>query len=445
MSQAERSFNFAFHGTLWASAYLALILAPLAVLLVGSVPPGTTFAWDFAVALGFSALSLMGSMFLLTARFQWTTRAFGIDIIYFFHRWVALIAFVLLLGHPVILLGVEPLLIEYLKPNAPWHMLAGAAALLAVILQVATSIWRKYIGLEYDTWRRLHALLAMTAIVLAVAHIVGVNYYIEAPWKHELWFAFAASWIVLMLYLRLVRPWRISRRPYRVADIKAERGDAWTLTLEPVGHAGLRFLPGQFVWLCLWHSALAMREHPFSISSSAEQPQRLSFTIKKLGDFTARLSQVTVGQAACLDGPFGAFSIDRYPGAPGYVFVAGGVGIAPILGMLKTLADRGDERPVWLFYAYKNLDYLTAYDQLQALQSRVKLNLVVILNDAPADWTGERGLLSEGILRRHLPDNYRDLEYFLCGPTVMTAAAERDLERMGISVRHIHTELFEMA
>ena len=51
-----------------------------------------------------------------------------------------------------------------------------------------------------------------------------------------------------------------------------------------------------------------------------------------------------------VDGPFGAFTLDRKPAA-GFVFVAGGIGIAPVLSMLRTLADRGDRRPVVLFYS----------------------------------------------------------------------------------------------
>lgn len=424
---------------------MALVLLPLLTLLLGTVPPGTTFGWDFAVALGFSALSIMGSMFLLTARFQWTTRAFGIDIIYYFHRWIALVAFALLLAHPVILIGVEPLLLEYLRPGAPWHMLMGVAALLAITMLVVTALGRKLLRIHYDAWRRLHAFLAVAAIVLAVFHVVGVGYYVEAPWKRELWTVFAVAWVLLLLYLRVVRPLSLSRRPYRVVDVKTERGDAWTLTVEPVGHAGLRFLPGQFVWLCLCNSPLAMREHPFSISSSAEQPQRLSFTIKVLGDFTARIPQVVTGQQVYLDGPFGAFSVDRYGAAPGYVFVAGGAGIAPMLGMLKTLADRGERRPVWLFYAYSRLERLTAYDELQDLQVRLQLHMVLILSDPPPAWTGERGLLNAEILRRHLPEDFARLDYFLCGPTPMTTAAERHLQSIGVSAMRIHVELFDTA
>ncbi len=436
--------NYVMHGALWTGLYLLLVTLPLAVLLLGEVPPGTVFGWDFAVALGFSALAIMFTMFLLTARFKWTTHAFGIDIIYYFHRWVALVAFTLLLVHPIMLVGVEPLLLEYLKPGAPWHMLAGNAALLVLTLLVLTSVWRKQLRMHYDVWRFLHAVFAVLAIGLAMAHIAGVNYYVGTPGKRELWLALTASVVLLLLYVRIVRPLLIMRHRYRVADVSAERGDTWTLTVVPDGHPGLEFMPGQFVWLNIWHLPHAMREHPFSISSSALEPQRLRFTIKSLGDFTSQIDQVTPGQRVYLDGPYGAFSIDRYPDAPGYVFIAGGVGIAPILGMLRTLADRADPRPVWLFYAYNNLERLTAWGELQALQARLNLHMVILLKHPPPDWAGETGFLTREVLQRHLPGNHQALEYFLCGPTPMTESVEHSLDALGVRMRRVHTELFDM-
>lgn len=443
MTPAAGRITTLYSGGLWVGLYLALVLLPLVVLMVGDRPPGTGFAWDFSVALGFSALSLLGSMFVLTARFQWLAPAFGIDIVYYFHRWVAVLAFGLVLAHPLLLIGVEPLLVEYLKPGAPWHMLAGAAALVALVALVVSSVWRKRLQLHYDAWRRLHAALAMLVVGLAIAHVIGVDYYIGTPGKRALWTALAASWLALLMYVRIVRPARLLRRPYTVVDVRTERGDAWTLTIEPSGHDGLRFLPGQFVWLSLGRTPFAMQEHPFSISTSAERPTQLGFTIKRLGDFTARIRDVLPGQTVYVDGPFGAFTTDLHP-APGYVFIAGGIGIAPILGMLRTLADRNDRRPLVLFYAYKNLERLTAYEDLESLRARLDLTIVYILFEPPPAWPGESGCLSKDIVQRHLLGGYREQMFFICGPTAMTDLTEKILADLGVPIGRIHTELFDL-
>jgi predicted ferric reductase len=72
---------------LWVSVYLVLVLAPLLILMFGEVPPGSGFWRDFSMALGFAGMAMMGVQFLLTARFQRACAPFGIDIIYYYHRY----------------------------------------------------------------------------------------------------------------------------------------------------------------------------------------------------------------------------------------------------------------------------------------------------------------------------------------------------------------------
>lgn len=71
----------------WISIYLVLVLAPLFVLLLGSVPSGSGFLWGFSMALGFTAMAMMGVQFILNARFRRVVAPFGIDIVFFFHRY----------------------------------------------------------------------------------------------------------------------------------------------------------------------------------------------------------------------------------------------------------------------------------------------------------------------------------------------------------------------
>ena len=85
--------------------------------------------------------------------------------------------------------------------------------------------------------------------------------------------------------------------------------------------------------------------HPFSFSASAEAPDgRVEMTIRNLGDFTGGIAQVPVGRRVYLDGPYGAFTIGNP--ADMHVLIAGGIGITPMMSMIRTLADRGDGRPL---------------------------------------------------------------------------------------------------
>jgi predicted ferric reductase len=436
--------KYIYWGLFWVGVYLGLILMPSIALFLGPMPAGSGLWWDLSIALGFAGTSMMGVMFFLTARFKRASFPFGIDLIYYFHRQIALIAFSFLLAHPVIMFAQNPGLLSELAPQAiSGYLLAGVGSIAALLALVITSLFRKQLKLHYDGWRIWHALLAVAAFVLAIIHIEGVANYVAMPLRKGLWTVIMASWILLLFYIRLIKPFHLSRLPYRVEKVIKERGDAWTLVLSPDGHLGLRFLPGQFCWLTLWSSPFALKEHPFSISSSAEAPEKLHFTIKALGDFTRRIKNVLPRQRAYLDGPYGSFSIDRHH-VGSYCFIAGGIGIAPIMGMLRTLADRRESRPLTLIYAYNTLERLTFYEEIEGLKKKLPLTVIYVLFSPPDGWQGERGFITEELLQAQLPKNREDTQCFVCGPVPMIQLAEKSLHRLGVPLAHIHSELFDL-
>lgn len=430
----------------WIAVYVLLAAFPLLVLLLGPVPPGGGRWWDFSLALGFAGLAMVGLQFVLTARFRRATAPFGIDIIYYFHRWAAIGGVALIVGHYVILRARYPDALGALNPlEAPWHMTAGRLALLLFLGLIVSSLWRKRLGLEYDRWRVWHGVMAVAAVVLSGAHVAAVGYYTGAPWKKIVWGGYTGMWLLLLGYIRLVKPLSLLRQPYQVTAVQAERGDAWTLTLEPRGSRVLAFRPGQFAWLTVGSSPFRAREHPFSFSGSASEPTALRFTIKELGDFTRTIKHVPVGATAYVDGPHGVFTTDYHQDAPGFVFIAGGVGIAPIMSMLRTLADRGEVRPLHLLFGNSSWDRVLFREELEALQNRLSLTVVHVLQEPPADWTGSSGILTPDIVRAALPAQAHSFTFFMCGPKPMTDSVQHTLRELGIPLSRIHLELFDMA
>ena len=431
-------------GLFWLGVHLLLVCAPVVALLVGPTPSGAGFWWDFAMALGFAGMAMMGVQFLLTARFKRATAPYGIDIIYYFHRHLAVVAFIMVLAHPGVLLIAYPGLSGFLHPfRAPWHMAAGVWSVLAVSVVVVSSLWRKRLGIEYDVWRILHAVLATAALSLALVHMQGIGYYLAIPWKRGLWIGITASIIATILYVRVIKPGRLRRQPYRVTHVRPERGGSWTVAVEPHGHEGFTYQPGQFAWLTIGRSPWAMKEHPFSFSSTPTRRGRLEFTIKELGDFTRTIKNVPVGQTAYVDGPYGAFTIDRHSAA-GYVFIAGGIGIAPIFSMLRALADRRHQGPLWLVYGNQKWERAPFREALDELRSALDLRIIHIVQEPPEGWSGEVGLPNKALLERHLPVARKDIVYFVCGPTPMLDVIERSLYALGVPLRRVHSELFDL-
>lgn len=432
-------------GFLWIALYLALVLTPVIALFLGSSAGGIGFWYDFSLALGFAGTAMIGVQFILTARFKRATAPYGIDIIYYFHRYAAVVGFLLILAHPIILFIDNPAMLGFLNPiDAPWHMTAGLLALLAMLVIVLTSLFRRRWNIDYDRWRIGHSVLAVVGLGLALLHIQGVGYYVAEPWLGGLWLLIAASWIGLLAYVRLLRPILLLRRPYRVAAVRPERGDSWTLSLEPIEHPGFSFEPGQFVWLTLGHSPFALREHPFSISSAPQSAPVIQVTIKELGDFTRTIGRTEVGAIAYLDGPYGAFSMDRYPDAGGYVFIAGGIGVAPMMSMLRTLAARGDRRAHVVICAHSSWERVVFREELAELSESLNLKVVHVLEHPPADWRGEMGYVTSALLDRHLPEERGSMEYFLCGPEPMIELVEQGLYELGVPLSRSHTELFDL-
>lgn len=172
-------------------------------------------------------------------------------------------------------------------------------------------------------------------------------------------------------------------------------------------------------------------------------PGRLSFGIKALGDFSGSVKDVEVGSLAFVDGPHGAFSIDRYQ-APGYTFVAGGVGITPFMSFLHTMRDRQDPRPVLFFYAGKDEQSLTYRGEIDALKDELDLEVVYVLEEPPEGGDYEEGFITPEVLSKYLPADRLRRQTFVCGPPAMMDAVQDALREVGIPREKIQLEQFDL-
>lgn len=328
--------------------------------------------------------------------------------------------------------------------EAPWRARAAVLATGALVLLVVTSIWRQRLGIPYEPWRTLHGILAVCAVALALAHALGVGYYLGLFWKGVLWSGIALAALWLLIYVRLIKPWFMVKRPYLVEDVISQRGNVWSLVLRPRGHEGMHFQPGQFAWITLEISPFRMREHPFSMSSSAEHPERLEFGIKAVGDFTNTIKDVQPGTKAYLDGPYGVFTSDHYEDSAGFVFIAGGIGITPIMSMLVTLVDRNDERPLLLIYANKSWEDVTYREEIEAFKEKLDLTIIHVLKEPPEDWTGKMGYVDRELLERYIPKRPATRNYFICAVPKMMDQVEAALHDLGVPVMNVHMEHYNL-
>src|SRR5690606_39999363 len=191
-------------------------------------------------------------------------------------------------------------------------------------------------------------------------------------------------------------------------------------------------------------SPFSLVEHPFSISSTPADLPRLAFTIKESGDFTSRIGEIAPGMRAYVDGPHGTFTLAGRRPRP-IVFIAGGVGFAPIVGMLRQLAGERHPHPVRLIYGNRVETQILYRDEIERFGDHLDFRADLVLSEPPPGWTGRTGQLTRGVIRSCLENAPREALYLICGPVPMMNIAESTLLDMGIPAADIISERFRYA
>ena len=429
-------------GALLCTVYPLLILTPLAAFALLTPHSHRLQVAEMGVDCAIVAFTILSLQFVLSARLRWLEAPFGLDVVLRFHRTMAFVAIGLLCLHPLLVAAGEgwSLLTRW---QARWPLWAGRLALLLLLTQAAVAIFRRMLRLRYEIWRRFHNVLAFLLLALAFWHSLRLGNDFENR-------AATAIWAVLVLvasaawsYGRITRPWLLRRTAYQVVSVTREAARVWTLTLKSLVGRPLQFAPGQFQFLRPCGGAVPDEEHPFSIASSPSPQGLISLTIKESGDFTATVGRIQPGDLATVHGPFGRFSHVFHPTADNLVFVAAGVGITPLMSMLRYMRAQRETCRVLLVYANRgpaDIVFLRELDEIQA-GGFPALKTIHILSQPPADWDGLTGRLDTNRLQS-LCGDLSGKTFFLCCPPLLASGLIRGLQGAGVSCERIHADYF---
>jgi predicted ferric reductase len=257
-----------------------------------------------------------------------------------------------------------------------------------------------------------------------------------------IWIAFPLVAGVAWCYGRVAPPWLLRRSYYRIQLIMPEAPRVWTLTLSLRGTRPLDYAPGQFQFLRLHGRGVIAEEHPFSIASSPMPDGEVRVTIKESGDFTSTIGRIKPGDLATVHGPFGRFSHLFYP-SDDLVFVAGGIGITPLMSMLRYMRDRRDARRVLLVYANRTSADVVFQSELESMEAGgfPTLKTIYLLSEPTPDWLGYCGRLDSPSLEDFC-GGFSGKTFFLCCRPTMTAGLIRGLKKAGVGLELIHTDYF---
>lgn len=424
------------------AAYLVVVTLPLILSWLTGGPTRAVHQ-ELASGLGILAFSMILMEFVLSGRFKSISNGIGMDVTMRVHQMMARTALAFAVVHPLLYQGTPS------GGQRPWDpsrqitittgfsdLSTGIAAYLLLPSLVLLAVGRSQLDYKYETWRLMHGIGALLIAALLLHHTVYAGRYGSQPVMIWLWITMTGIAVGSLFYVYLLVPLRDRNRAWRVMSVTPLTPGQWELTLSPKDHHGLDYSAGQFVWLNVGHSPLSLKENPFSLSSAPAAGPTISFMIKEFGDFSRTLGQIKPGTAAYLDGPFGHLSVENRT-EPGIALIAGGVGLAPLLGILRHLRLTGDPREIRLVYGNRTEDQIAYADELGAR------DVTYVLSAPPPDWPGATGIIDAALMDHVFStQQYKAWVFVLCGPPVMMDIVENHLLKCGVPSHRILSERF---
>jgi propane monooxygenase reductase subunit len=220
-------------------------------------------------------------------------------------------------------------------------------------------------------------------------------------------------------------------------------------TLEPLTHdiyrlvldaTELKYRPGQYVDVKIPGS-----DEIRSFSMANLPDGKLEFMIKAYpdGKFSSLLAdgKIQEGHELTVTGPYGVFTLRRNSERP-LLFIGGGAGMAPILALLRALADQGSERRAVYYYGARGPKDLFHLEELKELEQRLpNFTFVPALSDSDeGEWDGERGLITDVVGR--CEPKLSEMDAYLCGPPPMVDAAIAMLDAKGVPEERVFYDKF---
>lgn len=221
--------------------------------------------------------------------------------------------------------------------------------------------------------------------------------------------------------------------------------DSWELIFEKP--EGFVYEPGQFIEIHLDHPNHDDRgiKRWFTLSSSPTEGDLMITTrlVEKHSTFKEALFRLDVGDEITIDGPMGKFLLPSDPERQA-VWIAGGIGITPFRSQLKFLLDNQQtNRGITLIYSNRTSQDICFTDLWQdALGEMPNFKLVeTLVDDIPAGWTGERGMVDDVMIKRAVGE-VGNKEFYISGPEPMVEAFKPKLVEMGVEESVIHQDWF---
>ena len=418
----------------YAASFLpALILAlesPRALMFNDFYSAATSIAKICALG----GIGLYSVNVLLSSRNRYLDQIYGgLDNVYVIHHDKGLIAFILLVVHPTFLAlrlaedsFMEVLL--FLLPSDSPAINLGKLSLVLFSLVIALTIWGR---LEYQRLMRAHKSLGVI-FLLGALHAFTVGSDVSSLIYLKTYVgALIALAVLAYVNTTVLGNMAAKKFVYVVDKVESPYEGLVSIDQRPKGEK-MAFEAGQFVYPTFHQEGLE-ESHPFSVTSKNSDDE-LSLLIRPLGDFTARLRGLETGTEVTVEGPYGGFNYRK--GGEKQIWVAGGIGVTPFIGMARSLEDDPSHPSVDMYYSYRGEgdEYLCGL--MRALLLAYESCRFYEFN------TSRTGRIT--VEKVSETSNLKDVDVYLCGPKEMLEDLRRQFTRHGVKPERIHIERFRL-
>jgi len=227
-----------------------------------------------------------------------------------------------------------------------------------------------------------------------------------------------------------IQPAPMAPRPFVVTRRERETDDTWTLELEPAGGEALRVEPGQFTMLY----AFGVGEVPISVSAAQDGP--LVHTVRAVGAVTEAICAAEPGAVFGVRGPLGnAWALGEGGDA---VVVAGGIGLAPLRGVVhELLRRRADFGEAVVLYGGRTPGDLLYTDELDRWRETLQVDVTV--DAAEPGWEGKVGFVAKLVGSARFDPAAATA--FLCGPEIMMRTSAEALLERGVPAERVYASM----
>jgi propane monooxygenase reductase subunit len=229
----------------------------------------------------------------------------------------------------------------------------------------------------------------------------------------------------------------LQTKQMRVETLEALTHDIHRLVLSG---EKLEYKPGQYVDIKIPDSD---EVRSFSMANLPGDQLELMIKVYPDGKFSSLLAdgEIQEGHELEVTGPYGVFTLRKNSDRP-LLFIGGGAGMAPILALLRSLAEQRSTRPAVYYYGARGPQDLFHQDELAELEQRLpNFRFVPALSECDEEeWSGEQGLITDVVER--CEEELGEVDAYLCGPPPMVDAAIALLDAKGVPESRVYHDKF---